>query len=118
MPLLDKLTVAPKLRKAVNLMIEEAKTADDERRRDGRLPYFQPVTIQLEDSPELYPAFTRDISPTGIGLLHWMPIQPQRISLLSRLQDGSQHRFGVKITWCVACGEGWYLSGGRFVSLD
>ncbi len=118
MKILDKLLSAPRLRQTVARMIEDAKLADEERRRNGRFPYFQPVMIQLKDSPELYSAFTRDISSTGIGLLHWMPIQPQTIRIIGKLSNGESVRFSVKIAWCIACGEGWYLSGGSFTDFD
>ncbi|MCA9149456.1 MAG: PilZ domain-containing protein [Planctomycetales bacterium] len=118
MSILEKLLSVPKLRSTVGRMIEDAKIADDERRRNGRYPYFQPVMIQMKDSPELYSAFTRDVSLTGIGLLHWMPIQPQMISVMGKLMDGTNVRVAVKIAWCVPCGEGWYISGGRFTDVE
>ena len=118
MTILEKLLSTPKLRQTVAKMIEDAKLANDERRNNGRYPYFQPVMIQLKDSPELYSAFTRDVSLTGIGLLHWMPIQPQTITVMGKLTDGMDVRIGVRVVWCVPCGEGWYISGGRFLEVE
>lgn len=118
MTMLQKFLGAPKLNQTVAKMIEEAQSADEGRRTHGRVPYFHPVMIQLDESPELYSAFTRDVSTTGIGLLHWMPIQPQTISVLTKLDDGEEARMLVRVVWCVPCGEGWYISGGRFVGLD
>lgn len=118
MSLLANLFRTPPLRRIIGKMIEEAKVADAERRENGRWPYFQPVMVQLQNSPEFYSAFTRDISDTGIGLLHWMPMEPQVISILNHLSTGETVRLSVKIAWCVSCGEGWYISGGRFLSVE
>jgi len=118
MTILDTVLSESTLRQTVRRMIYDAKQADDERRRNGRYPYFQPVMIQLKDSPELYSAFTRDVSPSGIGLLHWMPIHPQPMTVITSLGDGTDLRLSVKVAWCVPCGEGWYISGGRFMDVE
>lgn len=118
MTILSQLLSAPRVRQTANLLIADAVLDDEERRKQGRHPYFHPITIQLKDSPELYSAFARDVSQTGLGLLHWMPIPPQIIRVILELHDGTTIRVGVKISWCSAWGKGWYISGGRFVDVE
>ena len=117
MKILENIQSAPKLRQTVNRMISDAKLVNDERRANGRFPYFQPVMVQLSHSPALYSAFTRDISATGVGLLHGLPIQPQTITLISKLKDDVDIQVSVRIIWCVPCSEGWYISGGPFLAV-
>jgi hypothetical protein len=118
MTILDKLLTAPRVRQTAARLIEDAKLEDDERRKQGRHPYFHPVTIQLKESPELYSAFSRDVSITGIGLLHWMPIPPQIIRVVLTPPNSPTLRVRVKISWCSAWGEGWYISGGRYLEVE
>jgi hypothetical protein len=118
MTIIKRLLNGPKLRQAVSLLMAEARRADDEQRRHGRVPCFRPLMIQLKDSPELYSAFARDISMEGIGLLHWMPVRPEPVSVICKLEDGTRLCLSVKIDWCQPCGVGWYTSGGRFLEAE
>jgi hypothetical protein len=95
--------------------LDDAAATQLERRSQGRRPYFQPVVLTVGDSQERFAAFSRDVSPEGIGLLHWMPIKPQRIMVTLTLSSGQVATVTVDIKWCVSCGEGWYVSGGGFV---
>ena len=89
------------------------------RRKSGRRPFFHPVTLSIDgDSEAQRVAFTRDISPTGIGLLHRMPVSVQRqVVLTLPMHGGHQVQVRAEIVWCVPCGEGWYLSGARSLGL-
>jgi hypothetical protein len=87
-----------------------------ERRTAERYPFFAPVSIMpYDETQQRWSAFSRDMSADGIGLLHNMPIDCGRICELSITQAGIHFRRRSELMWCTAAGEGWYLSGWRFV---
>jgi hypothetical protein len=95
-------------------VLADAASAQEERRMNGRIPFFMPSLLELEGSTEKFSIFTRDISPAGIGLLHWMLLPPQDANLIISLTNDQVVRLNIKILWCVASGGGWYISGGGF----
>ncbi len=60
-------------------------------------------------------AMTREISRTGIGLIHKGSISPGevRIKLAS---DTREFEYAVQLEWCQVCEKGMFLSGGRFLA--
>src|SRR5262245_43679991 len=60
-------------------------------------------------------AMTREISRTGIGLVHRGSITPGevRVKLAS---DTREFEYLVKLEWCQPCEGGMFLSGGHFVA--
>ena len=60
-------------------------------------------------------AMTREISRTGIGLVHKGSISPGevRIKLAS---DAREFEYSLQVEWCQPCEGGMYLSGGRFLA--
>ena len=108
-PALDMNDVVPEL-------VMEAKSTElSDRRAEDRHPFFHPVTITPSDDPQKsFSAFSREISPSGIGLLHNMPIERGDVTLAVRRSDDQSATLHVCIVWCQPCGEGWYLSGGYF----
>jgi hypothetical protein len=60
-------------------------------------------------------AMTREISRTGIGLVHKGSITPGevRVKLAS---DTREFEYSVRIEWCQPCETGMFLSGGRFLA--
>lgn len=97
-----------------------------ERRCDTRLPFQRPVqvtplneheeSINL-DGPETMTAYARDISPSGVGLLHDQPINSNRVLLSFELLGGKTLSLVVQLTWCRYLGDFWHSSGGRPVCL-
>jgi hypothetical protein len=89
-----------------------------ERRGEPRYPFFRPVSL-LMDGPQRrqFSAFSREISKSGIGLLHNMPLELVETTLAILGPVGEVCRFRTQIVWCRPCGEGWYLSGGRFLDI-
>ena len=104
-----------RMHKAITFLLDDAKVAQDDRRIHGRIAFFQPAYLSMADSDELFSVFTRDLSREGLGLLHNMPIEPQIVSLTVRCSNGAIATLKLDIDWCLACGEGWYISGGGFV---
>jgi len=97
------------------LIVESQKSAKRDRRGiKPRRPFFRPVTVCVDGCK--LSAFSRDMSETGIGLLHCfdLPLGETEISISS--EKGYSVGVLTRIVWCRPCGEGWYFSGGEFVS--
>ena len=102
-------------------LLNEAKAIAGERRAEARHPFFRPVTITVEDKGGIlrsFSAFATDISATGIGLLHNMALEVGEAIVTIKDGLGDSVRLRGEITWCQPCGEGWYLSGSRFLGLE
>ena len=105
----------PGIQVAVRKLKHDARESNAERRSHGRTPLFKPVILRMgEDFSVRHAAFTRDISPTGVGLLHSFPIEPAEVMLTTQLHNRETIELIVDVTWCMSCGEGWYISGGAF----
>lgn len=102
----------------VRLLDEALAEQQVDRRAEPRFPFFRPVSIQPAGEPEhRYSAFAREISRTGVGLLHNMPLATGAATLTIHSTQGSPLCTKVEVIWCRPCGEGWFLSGCRFVDL-
>lgn len=104
---------------AVTRILSEPLGASVLERRDAdRAPCFRPVLIGLPgDGPPRFSAFTRDISPQSIGLLHVMPLARGEIVVRFPRPGAAPTDLQVRLEWCQDCGEGWYMSGGRLLSV-
>ena len=101
--------------KVIADLVSEAREADEvDRRQAVRYPLFRPATIRT-DLFRKHAAFTREISADGIGLLHQVALRPSKVDVHVATASGTTARLRVHILWCRPCGQGWYLSGGRFV---
>jgi hypothetical protein len=101
--------------KVIAELVIEAREADQEERRQAvRYPFFRPVTIRT-DMFRKHSAFTREISADGIGLLHRVEFRPGKVDVLISTAGGATARLRVHILWSKPCGEGWFISGGRFI---
>lgn len=100
-----------------NLPVAAFDDAPDTRRGERRHPFFTPVTLHRERTPNkpLY-AFSRDLSPSGIGLLHHVPLDPGETYAIDFKYRGRQLEAQAEVLWCTEAGEGWYLSGCRFLN--
>jgi hypothetical protein len=93
----------------------DAKLVCAEKRALGRNSYLKPAVLHtLEDPSQRRMVFTRDVSRSGIGLMHIDPIEPQLAKLSIELESGDLVEVGLKINWCIPCGGDWYISGGDF----
>ena len=102
---------------AIRQFINEAQAALRSDRRDQvRYPFFRPVSIELADGHQ-YSAFTREISETGIGLIHNIDLNDREVEISIPGEGGYSIRVRTRIVWCQACGEGWFISGGQFVGI-
>lgn len=96
-----------------------AYTKHCNKRHGARYPLFRPVTIGVGISQEIeISAFSRDISPTGIGLLHRANLPLQDVALKIETTRGRMVQCQATVVWSKPCGDGWYLSGMRAAGLS
>lgn len=106
---------------AVHRLLTEARELDYqeqlERRSKVRYPFFRAVTLAPDGEGRSYSAFTRDLTRSGVGLLHNMPLDHGEATLTIPSAQNDALRARITIVWCRPCGEGWYISGGEFIGL-
>ena len=106
------------LKNTVHHLLYEAREGANERRAENREPFFSLVRLSFAEDPRRqYSCFSRDISATGIGLLHFMRVEPGEIVLKIPSKSFGDVRMRCEVVWCRPCGEGWYVSGARFVEV-
>jgi len=105
---------------AVERCLQEAAVeAASDRRLLQRVPFFRPVTLTEHGGDgTTAQAFSRDISPGGIGLLHRMPLASDRVTLEIPFTRRRQLTVTTQVRWCAPAGAGFYFSGGEFAPLS
>jgi hypothetical protein len=89
-----------------------------ERRAEPRHPFFCPVFVMPQgDRSRRFSAYAREISHSGIGLLHNMKLESGPATLVIANPKGTRRQFTAEIVWCRPSGEGWYISGCRFTGV-
>jgi hypothetical protein len=88
-----------------------------ERRAHLRHPCFMSAILKPVDAPQTQVSiFTREISRSGIGLLHFVRFEPGTLYRLEWPRQELGSDLLVEVLWCEPSGDGWYASGCRFVS--
>lgn len=102
---------------AVHRLLNDAKEQEFvERRAEPRVPFFHPATLTYRYRPdEPIAVFTRELSNSGIGLLHAAPVERGE-AIISIQSHGKPVAFRTYILWCKPSAQ-WYLSGGQFLGL-
>jgi hypothetical protein len=107
---IDEFSTAGKL---IYELIVEAQNEFRDRRSDVRFAFFRPVTVETDDGMKIE-AFSREISASGIGLVHGQEMPKGEVEVHIFPEQGYAIRVRTQILWCQECGHGWYISGGRF----
>lgn len=103
--------------KAIYQLIVEAQNNDKrDRRAEVRFAFFRPVTIHTDDG-HTYSAFSREISASGIGLIHNVDLPSGEVEISISHEQGYSVHVRTHIVWSNSCGDGWFISGGRFVGM-
>lgn len=104
----------------IQMLVEKARTGLQVELRQGRrFPFFQPVTLSTDDDRLVsLPAFARDISPLGVGLLSNWPVNFQPVHLRIHMTDEQEVELSGFVRWCQPCGQGWYTIGVGFQDED
>ncbi len=106
----------PQLDQTIEQLVNE--TIPDEqtgRRGELRIPFCRPLSILLDGGATIVSAFSRDISPKGIGLMHSFPLEPGEIVVQIPSRSGDPVRIRTEILWTEFLATQWYMSGGRFI---
>ena len=96
-------------------ILESIEQSDETHNREAeRIELSVPAEIVTQRGNTIA-AMTREISRTGIGLVHKGTVSPGdvRVKLAS---DSREFEYSVRIEWCYPCDEGMFLSGGRFLA--
>ena len=103
------------LARVIQQLVDEAKPDEYEDRREAaRVPFHRPVRIILNDGATVLSAFSRDISPLGIGVIHDTQLPTGEVVVEIPRLSGEPLRVPTEIHWCKAVAPGWYSSGGQF----
>jgi len=97
------------------LLSMAAKEAWQDRRAEFRFAFFRPVSIEMNGKS--YSAFSRDISLSGIGLIHNMDLPLGQVEITVPTEMGRTVKLKARIQRCESCGPGWYISGGEFIGV-
>ena len=104
--------------------LEEAagEQAATNRRSEKRTKCPLPIEILVNDAEgrcvcwaedDSHRAYIRNISPSGIGLLHNKPIDVHRVVLRVSLENDERVSLSVCLLWCRPAKKGWFSSGGK-----
>jgi hypothetical protein len=91
-----------------------------ERRSRHRKTFVRPVHVVFGDKPdEALSGFTRDLSDSGIGLIHRFEVKPgdQALVSVNRLWDGPV-TFRCKACWSGPGAAGWFQSGWLILAVE
>jgi hypothetical protein len=92
-----------------------ATTAREERRRERRIDFIQPVEVLTEGGHELT-VLSRDLSLTGVRLISAQSLLGQKIHLLLPGDDkGVPYHFLGRVLWSCAVGDGLFENGALFL---
>lgn len=95
-----------------DLCLQESIAEQAERRRLSRKSFLRKARITMPDGrPDGEPAFCRDISREGIGLLHTIPLEPGRTFTLTIPLIGRELRMQCETNWCRPITERHHFSG-------
>jgi hypothetical protein len=83
-------------------------------RANERLELSVPAEIRTQRGNSIS-AMTREISRTGIGLLHRGAVTPGSV-VVRMASETREFQYNVRIEWCSPCDNGMFMSGGRFVT--
>ena len=95
-------------------VLESIETAEtDNIRTVERLELSVPAEITTSRG-NVVSAVTREISRTGIGLLHRGCVALGEVTV-KMASDTREFEYRVLIEWCQPCDNGMFISGGRFL---
>ncbi len=103
----------PTLRELQEVLESIEKTAASNQRDAERLDLSVPAEITTARG-NIIPAMTREISRSGVGLLHRGAVQPGPVTI-KMASDTREFEYQVFLEWCHPCPNGMFMSGGRFL---
>ena len=104
----------PTLEDLRNVLESIGKTTSANLRTNERLELSVPAEIKT-DRGNTIAAMTREISRTGIGLLHRGAVALGSVTV-RMASETRQFEYRVQIEWCTPCDNGMFMSGGQFIA--
>ena len=104
------------IQSVVNLLKDNERELLQERRAVDRKPFVRPVVIVAgKNRDEIHDAFSRDLSPLGMGLVSRINWADQTIaSLQIDTLRGKTLSLRSITCWTKPYGTGWYITGWKF----
>jgi len=100
--------------KDLHQVLESIEQVDgDNDRETQRLELSVPAEVTVARG-NVVSAMTREISRSGVGLLHRGSIRPGEVTV-RMASETRQFEYRVLIEWCYPCENGMFMSGGRFL---
>jgi hypothetical protein len=96
----------------IECCLQEAQAEESERRRLRRKPFLRQATIMM--AGDSVPAFCRDISRDGIGLLHSVALEADTAFQLAVPVIGSVLQLECQVNWCRPVSASHYFSGSVY----
>ncbi len=99
----------------LSLVLDSIGRTDFENMRaNERLELSVPAEIKTQRGNTIS-AMTREISRTGIGMLHRGSVSPGLVTV-RMASETRQFEYRVQLEWCSPCDNGMFMSGGKFVT--
>ena len=101
----------------IRRIAENAHSDHINRRAERRLPHFIPATLRFDRAEDCeLPAYVRDVSTRGIGLIHTEPVAINDEIWIALHIDGDEPvAVRARICWCHNRDQAWYASGGELL---
>lgn len=110
----------PDIQRAIEAILKEDATFDrTENRSAHRESLVRAISLEIRDPEETVSGFSRNISATGVGVIHDQEIREKATAVLTieRLGDTKPTILLSECRWCRPYGKKWFLSGWQFISL-
>ncbi len=100
------------------LLVEDARFDEQERRSLHRETLVRPVTIALRESDEVLGGICRNISVMGLCALTRKQIAEKEVAKICiHSLESDTKTFLVECRWSRRFGDGWFMSGWHFINL-
>jgi hypothetical protein len=101
-------------KQAISCLVADAKEfAEKERRSETRFPFFRHASVDLDG--HFHAVYTRNISDSGIGLMHTMDLPLCGVELCIMTDVNRILKLRARVVWCEPCSSGLYVSGLTFI---
>ena len=100
------------------MLMEVQRAKFRERRTEMRETFVRPVSVYVGSEDPLT-TFSKNVSRQGIAIVSRKQFEPGTIATLRIHSLERQHLcFRCEVRWCDPYGDGWFVSGWKFISID
>lgn len=123
-PVLDALATPtqPSCRDTIRKLVASLSPSRStvERRGDRRFPFPYLVRLaEVDDAAdsEQITVIGKHLSESGLGFYHQEPLPYRSVRVWLGSPHGQEVQMLMDLSWCRFVGQGWYVSGGRFIEI-